>query len=273
MTAKSFSDYEREGFDRKASMYDEFVLPATEQGIAPVLDALGDLAGLALLDVACGTGHLARQAVTRGAHVTGVDFAPAIIGIARDVAPAARFEVADARDLPFEDDCFDAVTCNFGLLHVEHQERAMQEAARVLKPGGRFIFTVWDGPANGSEFMALILGAYQEHADMNVDLPAAPPLFQLADPSIRDPMLANAGFAVRDVCTLAIEWPLNGPETPFDFIDKGAVRTSMIYAKQTPEVQKRIRQSLRAGTQAYLDAGRSGIPAPAVLVSSVLAAR
>ena len=59
MNQKTFAEYEQEGWQRNAPVYDEIVLPATSQAIAPLLDSVGDLEGLSVLELASGTGHLA----------------------------------------------------------------------------------------------------------------------------------------------------------------------------------------------------------------------
>jgi SAM-dependent methyltransferase len=266
MNKKTFAQYEQEGWQRNAPAYDEIVLPATSQAIAPLLDSVGDLHGLRVLDLASGTGHLARQAVARGAVVEGIDVAAAMVELARRHVPNAVFHEGDAEALPFEDASIDVVLCCFGVLHFAHPEQAFREAARVLKPGGTCAFTVWQGPEKGSEFLRLILGAYQAHAEMEVGLPPAPPMFALADPAVHDPMLTQAGFGDIHTQDIAVVWPLRGPETTVEFALNGAVRTRMLYERQTPAVQQRIREVLVTGTMPYVRDGKAGIPCPALLV-------
>ncbi len=268
MNEKTFAQYEQEGWQRNAADYDEIDIPATSQAIAPLLDSVGDLHSLRVLELASGTGHLAEHAVARGATVVGIDVAANMVELARQRVSNATFHEGDAEALPFEDASFDAVLCCFGFLHFAHPEQALREAARVLKPGGTCAFTVWQGPEKGSEFFRLILGTYQAHAEMEVGLPSAPPLFALADPAVHEPMLTQAGFGDIQTQDVAIVWPLRGPETTFDFVLKGAVRTRMLYERQTPAIQQRIREALIAGTMPYVRDGKGGIPCPAALVTA-----
>ncbi len=150
MSDKSFAAYEQQGWDRNAAEYDEIDLPATGQAFGPLLDSLGNLDGAQLLEIASGTGQLARQAVERGAQVTGIDVAANMIATAQQNCPNATFQEGDAESLSFEDGAFDAVLCSFGLLHMERPEMAVQEVARVLRTKGQFSYTVWMGPENGS---------------------------------------------------------------------------------------------------------------------------
>jgi hypothetical protein len=93
-------------------------------------------------------------------------------------------------------------------------------------------------------------------------------MFALADPAVHDPMLRQAGFGDIQTRDLAIMWPLHGPETTFEFVLKGAVRTRLLYERQTPQIQQRIREALLAGTIPYVRGGTAGMPCPAVLVTA-----
>jgi hypothetical protein len=84
---------------------------------------------------------------------------------------------------------------------------------------------------------------------------------------VRDPMLRQAGFEIIQTRDLAITWPLRGPETALEVILKGTVRICMIYERQTPQIQQRIREALVAETAPYVRDGKAGIPCPAVLVT------
>ena len=272
MAEMSFGEIERTGWNRRAADYADVMLPSTGQAIAPLLDSLGDLRGARLLEIASGTGHLAEAAMRRGATVTGIDVAANMVALARARVPGARFEAGDAEALRFEDGCFDAVACSFGLVHLERPSRGIEEAARVLAPGGRLAFTGWHAPGEGNAFLGLITDAYAAHADLDVGLPPASPLTLLSEAAARDPMLAAAGFTAIRARDLDIVWPVAGPETVIEFLEKGSVRSSMIYERQTPAVRQRIRDFLAAGTAPYLDAAEPGIPCPAGLVTAVKAA-
>ena len=92
--------------------------------------------GSSALDVATGTGDLAIELARRGAEVTGSDFAPAMLEIARRKAPGLRFEEGNALDLAYPDNSFDAVTVGFGARNFADLDRGLREMARVTKPGG-----------------------------------------------------------------------------------------------------------------------------------------
>lgn len=131
-----------------AEVYEEFFVPAILQTWANrVAEAAGIQAGQHVLDVACGTGILARTIAGRvgpkGA-VVGVDPNEGMLAVARRKAPAIEWRDGRAEALPFEANRFDAVVSQFGLMFFEDRRLAIQEMWRVLRPGGRLAVAVWD---------------------------------------------------------------------------------------------------------------------------------
>src|SRR5207237_3614044 len=116
---------------------------STSQGMPPLLDASNIAKDIAILDVGCGPGYVSAAAAERGAKPIGLDFSAEMIAIAKKMFPRIEFRRGDAQNLPFANASFDRVVANFALLHLAEPERACAEAARVLKPGGRFGFTPW----------------------------------------------------------------------------------------------------------------------------------
>lgn len=88
-----------------------------------------------LLDVATGTGVVARAALKRGASVSAVDINEGMLTVAREIEPHIDFQHAAAEALPFADDSFDAVTCQFALMFLQDRVAALREMARVCPPG------------------------------------------------------------------------------------------------------------------------------------------
>jgi SAM-dependent methyltransferase len=103
-----------------------------------LLDLLAAKAGEKILDIGCGTGHLAAKIAESGALVTGVDYSPDMIRQAREAYPGIQFEVVDATKIPFEGG-FDAVFSNATLHWIKEQARVAREISRLLRPGGRFV--------------------------------------------------------------------------------------------------------------------------------------
>ena len=141
----AFNAFEAAGWQRKAWTYDP-IAAITSRVITPLLDAARVEAGMRVLDIGSGPGHVAAQAAQRGAAVVGIDVATAMVERARRLHPGLDFREANAEALPFADGCFDAVVGNFSVVHFGRPEQAVGECVRVLKAGGQLALTVWDLP-------------------------------------------------------------------------------------------------------------------------------
>lgn len=95
--------------------------------------------GTHVLDVATGTGDLAIEMAGRGAQVIGSDFSDEMLVRAREKNPALTWEWANAMELPYEDDRFDAATVGFGARNFSDLDRGVCEMARVVRPGGKVV--------------------------------------------------------------------------------------------------------------------------------------
>ena len=115
---------------------------ATTRAVAP-------RAGETILDVAAGTGTSSASLARNGASVVAADFSAGMIDVGRQRQagnPFIRFVQADAMDLPFDDDTFDAVTISFGLRNIVDPKKALAEFYRVVKPGGRVVVCEFSQP-------------------------------------------------------------------------------------------------------------------------------
>jgi ubiquinone/menaquinone biosynthesis C-methylase UbiE len=127
---------------------DYSVIGTTLQIVGEQLCEAIDLrAGERVLDVAAGNGNATLAAARRFAEVTSTDYVGALLDRARERAAAERlpvdFREADAENLPFADDSFDAVVSTFGVMFTPNQEQAAAELARVVRPGGRIGLANW----------------------------------------------------------------------------------------------------------------------------------
>ena len=129
-----------------AEIYEEFFLPALfDQWPAKLLEATGVRSGDRVLDVGCGTGVLARAALTLvgdSGEVVGVDPNWGMLSVARRT-PGIVWKQGVAEDLPFADATFDHVVTQFVMMFVQDRQKAVNEMARVLMPGGRLAVATW----------------------------------------------------------------------------------------------------------------------------------
>ncbi|MEQ9639064.1 MAG: methyltransferase domain-containing protein [Alphaproteobacteria bacterium] len=265
---QSFAEAERSGWERNAARYDSLVGPATNQGIGPIFDRIGDLAGKRLLDIACGTGDLAGAAAARGAQVDAIDFAAPMIEAARTKIANASFQVADCLDLPYADETFDAVTCCFGLLHVADNAAAMAQAARVLKPGGKIAYTAWCSPQDGGAFLGMVFGTFGKHADMEVELPPAPPMFELADATRSAELLTQAGFTDVASDRFEVSWTAPDADGVAAILNDGLVRAGLILRAQTPERRAQVLAALADAARPHVTGNGFAMTNSALLVTA-----
>ncbi|MGN6089544.1 MAG: class I SAM-dependent methyltransferase [Actinomycetales bacterium] len=134
------------------------------------LGLLGDVRGLRVLEFGCGAGQCGRWLVAQGAAVVGLDLAHGMLLAGRTLDVRSRVTLptveADAVALPFADEAFDLVVSSYGAVpFVADSQRLMQEAARVLRPGGRLLFATthpfrWALPDDGGEGGLVVRHSY-----------------------------------------------------------------------------------------------------------------
>jgi ubiquinone/menaquinone biosynthesis C-methylase UbiE len=241
---------------------------ASPAGHWPFLDAVDLRNGARMLDVASGPGYVAAAAAARGARVVGVDFSAPMVARARMIYPTVEFQEGDAEAISFPDGTFDAVVMNFGMLHLARPERAMTQAARVLKPGGCFAFTVWAKPEEAVGF-GIILKAIQSHGNPAVRLPQGPSFFRFSDPPECDRTLREAGFLNVTVTSVPQVWRFNAPDELFDALYNGGVRIKAILRAQSSEALEAIRTAAREAAKNFIRQDVIELPMPAILASAV----
>jgi SAM-dependent methyltransferase len=263
----AFRSFELAGWQEAAAHYSNAFGVVTAQTIDSMLRAARVTAGVNLLDVASGPGDLAAAAAERGAIVRGVDFSSAMVAEAQRRHPAVTFAAGDAERLSFSDRTFDAVTMNFGMLHLAQPERAIAEAYRVLRPGGRYAFTVWAVPEQAIGFGAVVR-AIETHGVMNVGLPEGPPFFRFSDEDECRRCLEGTGFAGVEFHQLPLVWRVASADVVFEAMMRGGVRTSAVLRAQTPEALARIRLAVSSVLCQYVQGDTLAIPMPAVLAAA-----
>jgi SAM-dependent methyltransferase len=178
---------------------------------------LGDVAGRTVLDVGCGAGQTTRWLREHGARVVGFDLSLEQLRRATAPLPLVR---ADAESLPLRDGSFDVACSAYGALpFVADSARVMREVARVLKPGGRWVFSVthpfrWCFPDDPTEAGLRASGSYFDRTPYVEQGEDGAAVYVEHHRTFGDRVreLVAAGFAVRDV--VEPEWP-EGHETTY----------------------------------------------------------
>ena len=147
-----------------AEIYERYLVPLIFEPYAVDLARrVAQAAPRRVLELAAGTGAVTRHLAVMleaSAGIVATDLNPAMIEEAARIGTArpVQWREADAMQLPFEDACFDAVACQFGVMFFPDKPRAFAEARRVLRPGGLFAFNAW-GPIATSEFADAVTDA------------------------------------------------------------------------------------------------------------------
>jgi len=159
-----------------------------------------------VLEIAAGTGMATRQlrnAIPGNIRIIVTDLNEDMLNIARrefDSDDNVEFQTANALELPFDDESFEAVACQFSVMFFPDKLKALTEAARVLKPGGRFYFNIWDSFAH-NHLIKTVSRTIAEH------LPADPISFYNVpygyyEIDVIKNLLFEAGFADIDISVL-----------------------------------------------------------------------
>jgi SAM-dependent methyltransferase len=152
----------RAAYDQHAAEYARRIDPTLAAPVERVVELAGARPGVRLLDLATGTGAVARAATRRGASVVGVDVSEPMLAVAREFSPEIDFRVADAHGLPLPDGEFDVVNCALALSHFQDPPKALGEVSRVLRRGGRLVASTWGtgGGTPASEKVVELLERY-----------------------------------------------------------------------------------------------------------------
>jgi ubiquinone/menaquinone biosynthesis C-methylase UbiE len=233
-------------------IYDRFLVPLIFESYARDLAArLAKVEPQDLLETAAGTGVLTRAIAAKLPHQTRIvatDLNQPMLdrAAAREQTPGRiTWRQADALALPFEDQSFDAVACQFGVMFFPDKVLGYRQARRVLKPGGHFFFNVWDRIAE-NEFADLVTDT------LATIFPQDPPCFMARTPhghhdvaKLREE-LTMAGFSSISIETRGDISRAPSPRDP-----------AIAYCQGTPlrnEIEARHPAGLEAATQACAEA-------------------
>ena len=186
-----------------AQTYETYMVPAMfAQWVPDLLSAARVGYGERVLDIACGTGIVARSAaklVGEPGFVTGIDSNSGMLEMARSINDSIEWKEANAMELPFPDENFDVAICQQGLQFIPDRLAAVREMYRVLVPGGRVAVIAWRSLEHNPGHLAITLGL-----ERNVSKDVANLMhdgFSLGDVDEIHRLISEAGFREISVRT------------------------------------------------------------------------
>jgi SAM-dependent methyltransferase/alkylhydroperoxidase family enzyme len=196
-----------EGWGRRSVEFATLSEPANCREYLSLHQLLAVKKGDRLLDIACGAGLAVELAALRGAECAGIDASERLISVARDRSPGADIRVGDMHALPWDDNTFDVVTSFRGIWGTT--PTALDEARRVLKPGGRLGITVW-GHIKASPG-AWALFPFLLASQPKVENQAA--MVSLGRPGVGEALLLDKGFEEIERHDISCVWEFSDPAT------------------------------------------------------------
>lgn len=202
-----------------------------------------------ILEIAAGTGQVTRNIIKSfpEAKITATDINPGMLDVAKNIvtSPNITWQIADACDLNFADNSFDAVLCQFGVMFFPDKQKAMNEAYRVLKPGGQIAFNTWDSLENNRICKIpddVVTKIFENDPPPFYKIP-----FSMYDIGEMETLLKNAGFNNINVENKKIEGYSESPDNAVTAFSEGNPIYLQIMERDPailPVFQKMLREEL-----------------------------
>ena len=262
------------GWGNRAERIREWGMPVS----VAMIDGVGLQPGQRVLELAAGpgdTGLMAAELVRPGGTLISSDGAEAMLAVARERAAQAGVDNVEFRQLELEwidleTASVDAVLCRWGIMLIVDREAAAQEMRRVLKPGGRAAFAVWDVPARNPwatiPGQAMIALGHSERPDPN-----APGMFALAEDGQLAELLESAGFVDVEVTAVVLDREYARAQ---DFIDE-TIEVSPMWGKvyaQLDDAQRRELSEAVIGALGDFTAADGAVSLPGSSLVAIAAA-
>lgn len=246
-----------------AESYENYIVPAL---FAPwsthLIRSANVQSGEHVLDVACGTGIVARRIappVGSQGIVTGLDLNPNMISVAGAAAEREglriEWRVSPAEQLPFPDGSFDLIMCQFGLMFFNDRHKALMEMHRVLRAGGRVVVSVWQGLDRHPFYQTLDAVSLLHLGKSSVEA-----VFSLGDAGELRQLLTDAGFQQVEIKPASITALYSNPEEfvvweiDVDPAETPALQSLDAQAKQA--ILAAVRQDMQAALHEVMQDGQ-----------------
>ena len=183
--------------------YESLFVPALfQQWTKHLIEGAGVSDGFNVLDIACGTGVLAREALSRvgsGGRVVGVDSAPGMLAAAKEIEPDIDWTLCGAEALELDDAVFDCVVSQFGMMFFPDRQASTNEMFRVLKPGGTLAIAVWNSVEHNPAYADIISVLQEQVGTAAADALRLP--YSLGNTEDVTSVLEKSGFNEISVAT------------------------------------------------------------------------
>jgi ubiquinone/menaquinone biosynthesis C-methylase UbiE len=250
-----------------AEIYESRFVPRLFAELAPhLVEAGGVAAGHRVLDVACGTGIVARTAADRVGErgsVIGLDLNEAMLVVARRLRPDLEWRQGDAAQLPFPDASFDIVLCQSALMFFPDPAQALREMARVVTADGTVAIQVFSALDRQAGFLPFAEAVARHAGSDAVNLIST--YFVHGDPDAFTRLCESAGLKVTGIKSRTIT-------ARFDSVDEYVtteVESTPLVSRISEEIYRRIRKDAAAGLAPFCtDADELALPFEASLVTA-----
>jgi len=249
-----------------------------EKYLAPVFfistsrDLVSHIKGIPenILEIAAGTGQVTRNLIKTfpEAKITATDINSGMLDVGKRIVQSGNitWQVADACELPFDDNSFDAIICQFGVMFFPDKQKAMSEAYRVLKPGGQIVFNTWDSLENNR------ICKIPDDV-VNKIFPTDPPPFyktpfSMYDPAEIEALLKNAGFNNIKIENKKMEGYSESPDNAVTAFTEGNPIYLQIMERD-PAILPVFQKMLREELVREFGAGRFTIPLSEFVTTAV----
>jgi SAM-dependent methyltransferase len=183
--------------------YESLFVPALfEQWTTHLIEGAAIREGSHVLDIACGTGVLARKALSRtgpGGRVVGVDPAPGMLAAANEIEPGIDWILCSAEALELDDESFDCVVSQFGMMFFQDRQKSVEEMFRVLRPGGSLAIAIWNSVEQNPAYADIITVLQEQVGTDAADALRLP--YSLGNSDEVTTVLGNSGFTSINVET------------------------------------------------------------------------
>ena len=256
-----------------AENYDYYLGPVLFQPYGEYLAAQIDNTSIKnVLELACGTGRVTqfiRKALPEGTNLWATDLSADMLDIARRRLGAAEinYKTEDIQNLSFDDNSFDLVICQFGMMFLPDKQQGFNEIFRVLKPGGKLMCFTWDDTSNNPVFKMLVnelMFPYFAGEDTSRFLTP----FSLHNPRQLTAWMENAGF--KDISVEKIV--LGSGQASIDHLETGIYRKHPLgkaIKEKDPSAFEPVAQKFREGLVKQFGDGDISFPMSALLTIGI----